>query len=101
MSRQEHVDNFQMNQQTSPNQIIYRKNKRSAKYFYLIKAGVEKKLLIATWNVYYPDCPTLKECPTKITLHSFWIKAAMILFIQKVSNTKKSIKAGRGEEVEV
>ena len=45
------------------------------------------KLQIAAWKVYYPDCPTLKKCPAKITLHNHQIEAAMILFMQNASNT--------------
>ena len=67
--------------------VIYKQNKNSEKHSYLIKAGVEKKLKIAAWKVYYPECPTLKECPAKITLQSSQIEAAMILFMQETSNT--------------
>ena len=71
---------------------IYKKNRGSRKYSYLIRKGVEKKLQIAAWKTHYTECETLKESPAKITLHSVRILAAVILFADGATD---SILMGR------
>ena len=46
----------------------------------MVKRGIESKMRLAAWKVFYPKEKLIKGSLAKITLHSIRIEAAMLLF---------------------
>ena len=59
---------------------VYRKNPKSRRCTWLVKRGIESKIRLAAWKVFYPKEETIKGSLAKITLHSICIEAAILLF---------------------
>ena len=52
----------------------------------MIKRGIESKIRLAAWKVFYPEERLMMGSLAKITLHSIRIEAAMLLFEADATN---------------
>ena len=52
----------------------------------MVKRGIESKMRLAAWKVFYPKEKLIKGSLAKITLHSICIEAAMLLFEADATN---------------
>ena len=52
----------------------------------MVKRGIESKLRLAAWKVFYPKEKLMRGSLAKITLHSIRIQTAMLLFKANTSN---------------
>ena len=59
---------------------VYKKNPKSRHCSWMVKRGIESKMRLAAWKVFYPKEKLMSGSLAKITLHSVRIKAAMLLF---------------------
>ena len=59
---------------------VYKKNPKSRNCSWMVNRGIESKLRLAVWNVFYPKEKLMTGSLAKITLHSICIQAAMLLF---------------------
>ena len=59
---------------------VFKKNPKSINCSWMVKRGIESKLRLAAWKVFYPKEKLMKGSLAKITLHSICIQAAMLFF---------------------
>ena len=52
----------------------------------MVKRGIENKMRLAAWKVFYPEEKLMSGSLAKITLHSIRIEAAMLLFEANASD---------------
>ena len=62
---------------------VYKKNPKSRNCSWMTKRGIEWKLRLAAWKVFYPKEKLMTGSLEKITLHSIRIQAAMLFFCGK------------------
>ena len=65
---------------------MYKRNPKSKRCSWMVKCGIENKMRLAAWKVFYPKEKLMSGSLAKITLHSIRIMAAMLLFEAKASD---------------
>ena len=65
---------------------VYKKNSKSRHCSWMVKRGMESKLRLAAWKVFYFEEKLMTGSLAKITLHSIRIQAAMLLFEANASD---------------
>ena len=65
---------------------VYKRNPKSKHCSWIVKRGIENKMRLAAWKVFYPKEKLMLGSLAKITLHSIRIMAAMLLFEAKASD---------------